>query len=146
MHPLMQKAGHRLVTQMYFPGDPLLEIDPIFRSVPAAARERLVRDRLAAYRDAVGHRPDRFSKLVTMAVPHTGALGSIFLGLRALDHRETEPPLSNIDREYRHFHSLTDRERLARVLRAAGLQVVEWPAGWQPHSDDLRHALGLAPL
>jgi protocatechuate 3,4-dioxygenase beta subunit len=32
----------RLVTQMYFPGDPLLAIDPIFQSVPQAARERLV--------------------------------------------------------------------------------------------------------
>jgi protocatechuate 3,4-dioxygenase beta subunit len=33
----------RLITQMYFPGDPLLEYDPIFRSVPdVAARERLV--------------------------------------------------------------------------------------------------------
>jgi protocatechuate 3,4-dioxygenase, beta subunit len=35
--------GSRLVTQMYFPGDPLLAIDPIFQSIPdAAARERLV--------------------------------------------------------------------------------------------------------
>jgi protocatechuate 3,4-dioxygenase, beta subunit len=33
----------RLVTQMYFPGDPLLPFDPIFNSVPdAAARERMV--------------------------------------------------------------------------------------------------------
>jgi protocatechuate 3,4-dioxygenase beta subunit len=32
----------RLVTQLYFPGDPLLPLDPIFNSVPAAARERLV--------------------------------------------------------------------------------------------------------
>jgi protocatechuate 3,4-dioxygenase, beta subunit len=33
----------RLVTQMYFPGDPLLELDPIFRSVPSDhARARLV--------------------------------------------------------------------------------------------------------
>ncbi len=33
----------RLVTQMYFPGDPLLEIDPIFQSVrDRAAAERLV--------------------------------------------------------------------------------------------------------
>ncbi len=33
----------RLVTQMYFPGDPLLGLDPIFKSVPGpAARERLV--------------------------------------------------------------------------------------------------------
>ncbi len=33
----------RLVTQMYFPGDPLLELDPIFQSVPdEAARSRLV--------------------------------------------------------------------------------------------------------
>jgi protocatechuate 3,4-dioxygenase beta subunit len=33
----------RLVTQMYFPGDPLLAYDPIFRSTAdAAARERLI--------------------------------------------------------------------------------------------------------
>jgi protocatechuate 3,4-dioxygenase, beta subunit len=33
----------RLVTQMYFPGDPLLEFDPIFQSIPRdAARRRLV--------------------------------------------------------------------------------------------------------
>ena len=34
----------RLVTQMYFPGDPLLALDPIFNGVPEAARERLVAD------------------------------------------------------------------------------------------------------
>jgi protocatechuate 3,4-dioxygenase beta subunit len=32
----------RLVTQMYFPGDPLFEFDPIFNSVPESARDRLV--------------------------------------------------------------------------------------------------------
>jgi protocatechuate 3,4-dioxygenase, beta subunit len=33
----------RLVTQMYFPGDPLLALDPIFNSVPdVAARARLI--------------------------------------------------------------------------------------------------------
>jgi protocatechuate 3,4-dioxygenase beta subunit len=32
----------RLITQMYFPGDPLLELDPIFRAVPERARERLI--------------------------------------------------------------------------------------------------------
>ena len=32
----------RLVTQMYFPGDPLLEFDPIMGSVPVSARDRLV--------------------------------------------------------------------------------------------------------
>jgi protocatechuate 3,4-dioxygenase beta subunit len=32
----------RLVTQMYFPGDPLLAHDPIFRAVPEGARDRLV--------------------------------------------------------------------------------------------------------
>jgi len=33
----------RLITQMYFPGDPLLELDPIYQSVPdPAARGRLV--------------------------------------------------------------------------------------------------------
>jgi len=32
----------RLITQMYFPGDPLLDLDPIFMGVPDGARERLV--------------------------------------------------------------------------------------------------------
>jgi protocatechuate 3,4-dioxygenase, beta subunit len=32
----------RLVTQMYFPGDPLFEFDPIMGSVPVSARDRLV--------------------------------------------------------------------------------------------------------
>lgn len=32
----------RLVTQMYFPGDPLLDYDPIFNAVPPMARERLI--------------------------------------------------------------------------------------------------------
>jgi protocatechuate 3,4-dioxygenase beta subunit len=33
----------RLITQMYFPGDPLLTLDPIFKSVPdPSARERLI--------------------------------------------------------------------------------------------------------
>jgi protocatechuate 3,4-dioxygenase beta subunit len=35
--------AQRLVTQMYFPGDPLLPYDPIFNSVPdAGARERMI--------------------------------------------------------------------------------------------------------
>jgi protocatechuate 3,4-dioxygenase beta subunit len=32
----------RLVTQMYFPGDPLMAFDPIYHSAPAGARERLI--------------------------------------------------------------------------------------------------------
>jgi protocatechuate 3,4-dioxygenase, beta subunit len=32
----------RLITQMYFPGDPLFAFDPILGAVPEAARERLV--------------------------------------------------------------------------------------------------------
>jgi protocatechuate 3,4-dioxygenase beta subunit len=32
----------RLVTQMYFPGDPLLAFDPIYQSAPEGARERLI--------------------------------------------------------------------------------------------------------
>ena len=33
----------RLITQMYFPGDPLLAIDPVYNSVPdAGARERMI--------------------------------------------------------------------------------------------------------
>lgn len=33
--------GSRLVTQMYFPGDPLLALDPIFQGTPEQARNRL---------------------------------------------------------------------------------------------------------
>lgn len=32
----------RLVTQMYFPGDPLFPFDPIFNGVPEGARERMI--------------------------------------------------------------------------------------------------------
>ena len=32
----------RLITQMYFPGDPLLDLDPIYLATPERARERLV--------------------------------------------------------------------------------------------------------
>lgn len=34
--------AQRLITQMYFPGDPLLAFDPIYHSVPERARTRLV--------------------------------------------------------------------------------------------------------
>jgi protocatechuate 3,4-dioxygenase, beta subunit len=34
--------GARLVTQMYFPGDPLLQFDPVFKSAPEKVRERMV--------------------------------------------------------------------------------------------------------
>jgi protocatechuate 3,4-dioxygenase beta subunit len=34
--------GMRLVTQMYFPGDPLIPLDPIFNSAPPHARSRLI--------------------------------------------------------------------------------------------------------
>lgn len=32
----------RLVTQMYFPGDPLLALDPIYKSTPEHSRERMI--------------------------------------------------------------------------------------------------------
>lgn len=32
----------RLVTQMYFPGDPLLDLDPIFQAVPGSAQTHLI--------------------------------------------------------------------------------------------------------
>jgi protocatechuate 3,4-dioxygenase beta subunit len=52
----------RLVTQMYFPGDPLLPLDPVFNCVPdAAARDRLIaRFDLAVTRPeyALGYRFD----------------------------------------------------------------------------------------
>ena len=45
-HVHFSVVGHafsqRLVTQMYFPGDPLQALDPIFRSVPEASRALLV--------------------------------------------------------------------------------------------------------
>jgi protocatechuate 3,4-dioxygenase beta subunit len=34
--------AQRLITQMYFPGDPLLPLDPIYNSIPAQARGRLL--------------------------------------------------------------------------------------------------------
>jgi len=34
----------RLVTQMYFPGDPLLDLDPIYQCTPEGIRNRLVAD------------------------------------------------------------------------------------------------------
>ena len=37
-----QWFASRLITQMYFPGDPLLAHDPIYQGTPAGARERLV--------------------------------------------------------------------------------------------------------
>jgi protocatechuate 3,4-dioxygenase beta subunit len=37
-----QAFAQRLITQMYFPGDPLFGFDPILGSVPEAARARLV--------------------------------------------------------------------------------------------------------
>jgi len=36
------QLSHRLVTQMYFPGDPLFEFDPIFQSTPKYARELMI--------------------------------------------------------------------------------------------------------
>jgi protocatechuate 3,4-dioxygenase beta subunit len=51
----------RLVTQMYFPGDPLLAHDPIFSSVPGWARARLIADLdldTAAHDWALGYRWD----------------------------------------------------------------------------------------
>ena len=36
--------AQRLITQMFFPGDPLLTIDPIFNSVPDEGRQRLIAD------------------------------------------------------------------------------------------------------
>ena len=33
----------RLITQSYFPGDPLLELDPIFQSTPKEARKLLIK-------------------------------------------------------------------------------------------------------
>jgi protocatechuate 3,4-dioxygenase beta subunit len=34
--------AQRLITQMYFPGDPLLALDPIYQSVPEKARGRMI--------------------------------------------------------------------------------------------------------
>lgn len=52
----------RLVTQMYFPGDPLLPLDPIFNSIPSErARRRLVSTldlRLTEPATALGYRFD----------------------------------------------------------------------------------------
>jgi protocatechuate 3,4-dioxygenase beta subunit len=46
--------AQRLVTQMYFPGDPLFEFDPIFNSV----RDERARQRLVSSFDLAATRPD----------------------------------------------------------------------------------------
>jgi protocatechuate 3,4-dioxygenase, beta subunit len=52
----------RIITQMFFPGDPLLEYDPIFHSIAdAGARQRLVVDyepSLSVAEWALGYRFD----------------------------------------------------------------------------------------
>jgi protocatechuate 3,4-dioxygenase, beta subunit len=51
----------RLVTQMYFEGDPLLSLDPIFHAVPAHSRDRLVAcyaHDVSIENDALGYRFD----------------------------------------------------------------------------------------
>jgi protocatechuate 3,4-dioxygenase beta subunit len=56
-----ESYAQRLITQMYFPGDPLLGIDPIFNSVPDRARDRLVSKfdlSLAVEGSALGYRFD----------------------------------------------------------------------------------------
>jgi protocatechuate 3,4-dioxygenase beta subunit len=55
--------GSRIITQMYFPGDPLIPIDPVLNSIPdASARERLVarfdHDSLSEEGFALGYRFD----------------------------------------------------------------------------------------
>lgn len=37
-----QNFASRLVTQMYFPGDPLLDLDPIYRAIPPETRHLLI--------------------------------------------------------------------------------------------------------
>ena len=46
--------AHRLVTQMYFPGDPMFAYDPIFQSIP----DELARQRLVARYDLSLTRPE----------------------------------------------------------------------------------------
>jgi protocatechuate 3,4-dioxygenase beta subunit len=56
-----ESYAQRLITQMYFPGDPLLQLDPIYNSVPAFARERLISSfdlSLAVEGVALGYRFD----------------------------------------------------------------------------------------
>jgi len=49
-----QHFGSRLITQMYFPGDPLLQYDPIFQGTPEQARNRLI-SRLSLDATEEGH-------------------------------------------------------------------------------------------
>jgi protocatechuate 3,4-dioxygenase, beta subunit len=49
-----ESFASRLITQMYFPGDPLLTFDPIFQSV----REESSRDRLIARFDLAATKPE----------------------------------------------------------------------------------------
>ncbi|MGH9314079.1 MAG: protocatechuate 3,4-dioxygenase subunit beta [Vicinamibacterales bacterium] len=56
-----ESYAERLITQMDFPGDPLLAIDPIYNSVPEWARDRLISSfdlSLALEHIALGYRFD----------------------------------------------------------------------------------------
>jgi protocatechuate 3,4-dioxygenase, beta subunit len=56
-----ESYAERLITQMYFPGDPLLALDPIYNSVPSFARDRLISSfdlSLAVEGVALGYRFD----------------------------------------------------------------------------------------
>lgn len=58
---LGHRWASRVVTQLYFPGDPLQKYDPIFLSIPETARERLVADyeeSLTIPDEALGYRFD----------------------------------------------------------------------------------------
>ena len=61
MSLLGSHLGARLVTQMYFPGDPLLAIDPIFNAAPEHSRDRMISvydHDLTSERWALGYRFD----------------------------------------------------------------------------------------
>ena len=132
--------AQRLVTQMYFPGDPLFAQDPIFNSARRRARERLVaafdldrtRARVGA-RLPLGHRPgpDPVRGCLSPTPPQT--VGPFFsIGLPWDDGPAVvEPGTRGRDRPARHG--------LRRRGRAGARRAVEtWQADPAPAGPRLR--------
>ena len=71
----------RLVTQMFFPGDPLQAFDPIYQGVPEHARDRVVA--------SVRHRDDRAGLVAGLPI-RSRAARSGGNALRNLNHEEHE--------------------------------------------------------
>ena len=129
-----QAFATRLVTQMYFPGDPLLPLDPIFNSVPdERARDRMVspsifRSRRRNGRSAIGSTSScaaatrrRWNADMAPLTPFQTVGPFLHIGLRAgLDTAACDEPGRR---------AIVIRGRLARRRRRRDSRWAYWSGG-----------------